>query len=517
MTTKKGVIYIRVSTSDQSDTYAPDGQEADCRKRAQEEGIEVVAVYRDVQRYRTKTKWVEPSGRRADRPGLLAMLEDAKQGQFDVILAFREDRLYRGMRPMLLVLETIQEHKIDIILAKETFDMKIAPLKAWVAGMEIDGMRERVTMGKQQRLREGKAIGGFDRFGYRRNGEVIEVVEEEASWVIEIFEWYLGGVSYAEMRRRLIDAGVPPNRGSKIRWGKSSLECVLNAAEYATGIKIYTYDGETFEIPIPAIITMETWEAAEAKRIENKKNPTGPLKNDYLIRGLLYCDCGLRWRARTMRSKNKSGVSIYGAYYCPRTHHEMTHENCPYTIGAKKADIYVWEKVCEAIQQPDILLHAAREYIDGLRTQEGDQQAEIDRLQNELDSLTIERQQIITWARKGRISEEDMEYQLTNLTLQELDLKKELASIGSVKRLTELADWERATRKYLDSAAAGLEQINEDPLNPKYFGLKRDVVTTFVERICIDRDRHMAITFKLDILSILSAQNAPIESTCCRR
>ncbi len=517
MTTKKGAIYIRVSTSDQSDTYAPDGQETDCRKRAQEEGIEIVAVYRDIQRYRAKNKWVEPSGRRADRPGLLAMLEDAKQGQFDVILAFREDRLYRGMRPMLLVLETIQEYKIDIILAKETFDMKLAPLKAWVAGMEIDGMRERVTMGKQQRLREGKAIGGFDRFGYRRNGEVIEVVEEEARWVRKIFQWYIDGVSYAEIRRRLIDAGVPPNRGSKIQWGKSSLECVLNAQEYATGIKIYNYGGEEFEIPIPTIITMETWEAAEAKRVKNKKNPTGPLKNDYLIRGLLYCDCGLRWRSRTMRSKNKSGVSIYGAYYCPRTRHEETSENCPFTIGAKKADIYVWEKVCEAIQQPEILLHAAHEYIDELRTKENDHQSEIDRLQGELDGLIMERQQIITWARKGRISEEDMEYQLTNLTLQELDLKKELASIGGVKQLMELGDWETVTRDYLLQAASGLEEINEDPLNPKHFGLKRDLVTTFVERIHINRDRSMKITFKLDILSILSTQNAPTVSTCCRR
>jgi DNA invertase Pin-like site-specific DNA recombinase len=58
------------------------------------------------------------------------MLRDAEQGYFDVILAWREDRLYRGMRSMLMLIETAQAHKITILLARETFDPKMAPLKA---------------------------------------------------------------------------------------------------------------------------------------------------------------------------------------------------------------------------------------------------------------------------------------------------------------------------------------------------------------------------------------------------
>jgi hypothetical protein len=52
---------------------------------------------------------------------------------------------------MLLVLETIQEHNLQILLARETFDRKLAPLKAWVAQMELEGMRERMTMGVKAR------------------------------------------------------------------------------------------------------------------------------------------------------------------------------------------------------------------------------------------------------------------------------------------------------------------------------------------------------------------------------
>jgi hypothetical protein len=42
-------------------------------------------------------------------------------------------------------------------------------------------------MGVKARLRSGKANTGQDRYGYRRNEEIIEIVEEEAKWVRRIF------------------------------------------------------------------------------------------------------------------------------------------------------------------------------------------------------------------------------------------------------------------------------------------------------------------------------------------
>lgn len=105
---RKAAIYIRTSS--------------DCRLFAKEKELTVVCAYRDVEKYRVKNKLVEPSGSCSDRPSLMAMLQDAASGEFDVILAWREDRLYRGLRSMLMVLEAIELYKITIILAKETFD-----------------------------------------------------------------------------------------------------------------------------------------------------------------------------------------------------------------------------------------------------------------------------------------------------------------------------------------------------------------------------------------------------------
>jgi len=158
--TRRAVIYIRTSSETQGEKSSPIEQEADCRRLAQEKGLSVVRVYRDMEKYRVGNKLVEPSGSRSDRPGLLAMLKDATRDEFDVILAWREDRLYRGLRSMLTVLEIIQDYKIEIMLAKESFDSKITPVRAWAAQVELDGMKERMGMGVKARLKAGKRTLG---------------------------------------------------------------------------------------------------------------------------------------------------------------------------------------------------------------------------------------------------------------------------------------------------------------------------------------------------------------------
>jgi DNA invertase Pin-like site-specific DNA recombinase len=180
---QKAAIYIRTSSESQGEKASPKVQEEDCRSLAKENGLTVTRVYRDIEKYRVKKKLVEPSGLRADRPGLLAMLKNASKGEFNMILAWREDRLYRGLRSMLLVLESTQQYNVTILLAKETFDPQIAPIRAWAAQLELESMQELMAMGVIARLKAGKANTGQDRYGYIRVGEKLHILEEEAKWV----------------------------------------------------------------------------------------------------------------------------------------------------------------------------------------------------------------------------------------------------------------------------------------------------------------------------------------------
>jgi len=76
---KAAAIYIRVSTTDQQ----VESQLYDLRELASRRSFEVVKVYQDC----------GVSGRRARRPGLDAMMADARQHKFAVVLVAAFDRV----------------------------------------------------------------------------------------------------------------------------------------------------------------------------------------------------------------------------------------------------------------------------------------------------------------------------------------------------------------------------------------------------------------------------------------
>ena len=521
---KNAAIYIRVSSEHQAERSSPEEQEMDCLKLAEENDLNVVEVYRDTQKYRAGSRLVEPSGTRLDRPELQRLLQDAQKGSFDTIIAWREDRLYRGLKAMIMVLDVIQENRLNVLLAKDHFDQKMAPIKAWVGQMELDGMKERMSMGVKARLKAGKANTGQDRYGYQRNGEVIEIVEEEAKWVRQIFEWYLEKVPLMEIRDRLIKNEAPQKGSSvprRVHWAKTSIQSILKAAEvYALGVKRYTRDGEVFEISIPPIIDLVTYEKFIVLRQANKTHPVHHVKIDYLCSGLVICPCSKKMKGLTyhrLGRKNSRGVIVPrkttegGNYYCSEKYPELRHPDCPKSIGHKLLDDYVWNKVVEVLKDPGVLMGGAQRYINNLRSRVEDNEVNIEELNKELDALTMERQWVITQARKGKLTDEDMEYQLTALNLQELSVKKKLNDHHDVDRVGRLKDWESITKDYLEELSVGLDWLNEAPLSEEErvekFQMKQRLVRVLVEKIVIGKDRQISITIAVDLLKIIAAQS----------
>ena len=515
---KRAVIYIRTSSEHQGEKSSPVEQEEDCRRLAMENGLQIVDIYRDIEKYRVGSRLVEPSGTRYDRPGLVSMIGDAKRGKFDVILAWKEDRLYRGMRAMLLVLETIQENHISILLAKENFDPKIAPLRAWIAQMELDGMKERLDMGVKARLRSGKANTGQDRYGYQRIDDVIEIVEEEAVWVRKIFEWYLDRVPLMEIRQKLIEANAPQkgsSRPRKVQWARSSIQSILNAAkEYSFGIKLQSRKGEIFEIPIEPILTPEIYDQFMVIREKNKTHPAFREKNDYLIGGLLYCDCDRKWATKTTKvRRNRKGVLVQrptpiGVYFCPQRHKGLIADTCPRSINTLKADKIVWQKVYTAVNKPEYLLGQASRYVDQLKEKMKTAKDDQERIRKELAGLVDERQWIITQARKSRITSKDMEQQLSSVAMLEIELKRELSTIGHAISIELLDEWDVKVKEYLQDLQVGIDALNNTvPQNDEelreVFELKKKIVDTLVEKVTIDQDRTLHVHIRLNLLSIL--------------
>ena len=122
------------------------------------------------------------------------MLKDALKGRFDVIVAWKEDRLYRGMYAALPFSEVLDElgNKLQIELVKETFDQKMLGIKAAMGKIELVNIHSRMLMGRRARLQKGEVPGGDQvKYGYKKVNRRLALNEDEAKVVRKIFDWYI--------------------------------------------------------------------------------------------------------------------------------------------------------------------------------------------------------------------------------------------------------------------------------------------------------------------------------------
>jgi hypothetical protein len=208
---------------------------------------------------------------------------------------------------------------------------------------------------------------------------------------------------------------------------------------------------------------MDIWKKTLSTREANKGYRGRNIKEDYLCRGMVVCPCEWTWTARTCYGPRQNGKSGY--YGCTRKDHqpEQVHPDCPGTIGSKKLDDFVWDFVVNICQNPEIVQKAIDAKIETLQAEQGDIELEIEKLQREINRLDNERQWVITTARKGKISEDDMEKQLSVIDLQINELSKKLDEKLSAILLQEqtsyLKEW---ADQYLQNLSVGLQVLETD-------------------------------------------------------
>ena len=148
---KKAAIYCRVSTSDQR----VESQLYDLRELAAQRGIEVVAEYQDC----------GISGSKARRPGLDALMQDARKKNFSVVLVAAFDRVARSVRHFLQVIDELESLGVVFVSRREQVDTSgmmgrlFLTLIGSIAELESDLIRERVRAGMRRAKLEGRQIG----------------------------------------------------------------------------------------------------------------------------------------------------------------------------------------------------------------------------------------------------------------------------------------------------------------------------------------------------------------------
>lgn len=148
---KKAAIYARVSTPDQH----LENQILDLRELASQRGFEVVREYTD--------RGI--SGGKAKRPGLDAMMADARRGEFSVVLVAAFDRIARSTKNFLEVIDELHELGTEFVSAREAIDTSgpmgrmFVTMVGSIAELERSLIVERIKAGMRRARLEGQRLG----------------------------------------------------------------------------------------------------------------------------------------------------------------------------------------------------------------------------------------------------------------------------------------------------------------------------------------------------------------------
>jgi DNA invertase Pin-like site-specific DNA recombinase len=148
---KKVAIYARISTSDQR----IESQLYDLRKLATQRGFEITREYCD--------RGI--SGSKARRPGLDSMMNDARRGEFSVVLVAAFDRIARSTKNFLEIVDELNSVNIEFVSAREAIDTSgpmgrmFLTMVGSIAELERSLIVERIKAGMRRAKIEGRRLG----------------------------------------------------------------------------------------------------------------------------------------------------------------------------------------------------------------------------------------------------------------------------------------------------------------------------------------------------------------------
>lgn len=224
----KCVIYVRVSTDEQAKHgYSIPAQIERLEAFCKSQGWEIVGEPFIDDGYSAKD---------LERPHFRRMMEQIKAGGIDVLLVYRLDRLTRSVSDLYTILNMLEEYNCMFRSATEIYDTTNAmgrlfiTLVAAIAQWERENTSERVKMAIEKKVKLGKWKGGTPPYGYQVANGQLQIVEEEAAIVREIFA-LAKTIGFYTIAKELTKRNIKPRNADE--WHVDSIRGIANNATYA--------------------------------------------------------------------------------------------------------------------------------------------------------------------------------------------------------------------------------------------------------------------------------------------
>ncbi len=390
MSIKKVAVYMRVSTENQEKEETIKNQHMELMERISKDDAYLApdCIYQD-------EGW---SGAILERPSLDKLRSDAAEKKFDILYIYDRGRISRLFIYQEIVIQELNKLGIEVISlhdinGKTTEEILMGQVMGIFHEYERVKITERMRIGKIRRVKENKKLLGYQpRYGYDYHPRIkkgpdtrdgfFTVNQKQADTVRLIFGLSGGGMSKYGIKMELHRLNISPLKCKSKYWSTSVIDRILRDTTYIgehyynktesvetknprkiekyrknlKGSRVARPKSDWLMVEVPAIIDKETFDKAQVQLARNKKfSKRNNNKNHYLLRGLVYCSCGM---ARTGDPANGSRY-----YRCTRRQTMAKLEQgdpCKHGINVPVMDDLVWSSIKQLLLQPDLLIDQAK-------------------------------------------------------------------------------------------------------------------------------------------------------------
>ena len=385
---KPAGIYARVSSDRQKEDHTIESQVAALIECAEKQG------------HKVPKEWIFKdegySGSTLVRPGLDRLRDLASENQIDTLFIYSPDRLSRKYAYQVLLIEEFGRNDVEIVFIKSPKastpeEELLIQFQGMIAEYERAQIIERTRRGKRHRARSGSVnvLSGAP-YGYlyvKKTEDVpayYKIIEQEAEVVRQVYKLYTEDcLSIAGIVRHLNDNDIP-TRKRVSKWERTTIWAMLRNPAYK-GTACFGKTKKTerkkitrplrkrcgysprcssnvecskedwIEIPVPAIVSEESFFLAEERLEKNKRYSKRRTKEPTLLQGMISCNkCGYAY----YRTSTRTSLKNIHYYRC------LGSDNYRYENGAKcdskpirqdYLDGIVWEQVLNLLENPALI------------------------------------------------------------------------------------------------------------------------------------------------------------------
>jgi site-specific DNA recombinase len=473
----RAALYCRVSTAAQTEKYSLGAQQSILADYCKREGH--------------STEFFEDAGISGEtiaaRPEFQRLLRKVEAGKFDVVLAVDQDRYSRDLTDWQKIKQTFRKAHVrwgtpSSWLHDNEF---IVDINSAVAAEEKRKILARTMRGKIEAARRGKHPG-TPPFGYSKDKGMLAVLEPEAKVVRRIFKMAQSGKAIRAITRALNSAGLPtPSMGNgthvvSATWDHVTVSRLLRS-------KVYVGQAHWGAVPmtVPPIVSQEDFDAVQPMLESNSAFTKRHQKHEYLVKGLLFCECG----ARMYGHSNDHGKWRY--YFCSKNCGRFKNAVAGTIERQAFTDAYKLLSDHKVVRD----LYRKQKAADPERTALADAMSAIN---EELERLPVERKRVMDAYQHGAGDVDDLKKRLARIDARQVRLEKDLSTLQaqgetSVSQAERRSAWLAAvealkkgtgrTARRASMKALLLEWKNNNGNVPVLFEAQQRVVRAVFERI----------------------------------